>query len=62
MRITSTLVNGCMRIYYETIPKTMRFDETEEYFFADSAEVIRKLSKPIQSSPERFNFLSFQMT
>ncbi|XP_072392290.1 uncharacterized protein [Diabrotica undecimpunctata] len=60
MRITVIVDEGYSGIYYRRAPNTMRFSETEEEFFVNKTDIIRKLSKPLLGSSARFNdFVSF---
>ncbi|CAH0559401.1 unnamed protein product [Brassicogethes aeneus] len=60
IRIIAMMDDGCNGIYYKRVPNTKRFLETEEEFFVNRADIVRKLSKPLPGSSARFkDFVSF---
>ncbi|CAH1106995.1 unnamed protein product [Psylliodes chrysocephalus] len=60
IRITATEDDDCHRIFYKRAPNKMHFSETEEEFYVNKTDIVRKLSKPLQGSSTRFkNFVSF---
>lgn len=60
IRIIAIMDDGCHGIFYKRAPNTMRFQETDEESFVNNSDIVRKLSKPLQTTSARFkNLLKF---